>query len=233
MRMYAIALLGLAAMLALVPAAGAKEKPALKTQKDKVSYIIGLDVGRKLKAQHIEVDAARLAEGIRDGQSGAEPRLTEDEIHKVMADFGQQRAKKEAARKTAEAAKNKKEGEAFLAANKKKPGVKTTASGLQYKVIKAGKGKSPTLTDSVVAHYRGTLIDGTEFDSSYARGKPATFPVSGVIPGWTEVLQLMKPGAKWMVYIPPQLAYGEHGAGRAIGPNATLIFEIELLGIEK
>jgi len=129
--------------------------------------------------------------------------------------------------------KNRKEGEAFLAANKKKEGVKTLASGLQYKVIKPGTGKKPKSTDTVTTHYRGTLIDGTEFDSSYNRGQPATFPVHGVIPGWTEALQLMEEGAKWQLFIPSKLGYGERGAGQAIGPNATLIFEVELVSVQE
>jgi FKBP-type peptidyl-prolyl cis-trans isomerase FklB len=129
--------------------------------------------------------------------------------------------------------KNKKEGEAFLSENRKKEGIKALPSGLQYKVVKAGTGKKPKSTDTVTTHYRGTLIDGTEFDSSYRRGQPASFPVSGVIPGWTEALQLMEEGAKWQLFIPPNLAYGERGAGSQIGPNATLIFEIELISIQE
>jgi FKBP-type peptidyl-prolyl cis-trans isomerase FklB len=141
---------------------------------------------------------------------------------------------KEVMAKQAEVAKkNKAEGEAFLAENKKKEGVKTTPSGLQYKVIKPGKGKKPKSSDTVTVNYRGTLIDGTEFDSSYKRGQPATFQVSGVIPGWTEALQLMEEGAKWQLFIPSNLAYGERGAGGVIGPNATLIFEVELISIQE
>jgi FKBP-type peptidyl-prolyl cis-trans isomerase FklB len=219
-------------ILAAAPA-GAQEKPALKDQKEKVSYIIGRDIGAKLKEQSVDIDPDILARGIKDGLSGARPLLSGPETREVMTAFEKElRAKQEAARKAA-GEKNKKEGEAFLAENKKKEGVKTLPSGLQYKVIRPGTGKKPKAIDTVTTHYKGTLLDGTEFDSSYKRGKPATFAVNGVIPGWTEALQLMEEGAKWQLFIPPNLAYGERGAGQVIGPQATLIFEVELISIQE
>ncbi|MGE5252468.1 MAG: FKBP-type peptidyl-prolyl cis-trans isomerase [Planctomycetaceae bacterium] len=219
-------------ILAAAPA-GAQEKPALKDQKEKISYIIGRDIGAKLKEQSVDIDPDILARGIKDGLSGARPLLSGPEAREVMTAFEKElRAKQETARKAA-GEKNKKEGEAFLAENKKKEGVKTLPSGLQYKVIRPGTGKKPKATDTVTTHYKGTLIDGTEFDSSYKRGKPATFAVNGVIPGWTEALQLMEEGAKWQLFIPPNLAYGERGAGQVIGPQATLIFEVELISIQE
>jgi FKBP-type peptidyl-prolyl cis-trans isomerase FklB len=219
-------------ILAAAPA-GAQEKPGLKDQKEKISYIIGRDIGVKFKEQSVDVDPDILARGIKDGLSGARPLLSGPEAREVMTAFEKElRVKHEAARKAA-GEKNKKEGEAFLAENKEKEGVKTLPSGLQYKVIRPGTGKKPKATDTVTTHYKGTLIDGTEFDSSYKRGKPATFAVSGVIPGWTEALQLMEEGAKWQLFIPPKLAYGERGAGQVIGPQATLIFEVELISIQE
>ena len=213
----------------LVSQVSAQEKSALKNQKEKMSYIIGMDIGNNLKKQSIDIDPNILAKGVKDALSGSQPLLTEQEIREsTMAFQKEMMAKQEEVGK-----KNKKEGEAFLAENKKKEGVKTLASGLQYKVIKAGTGKKPKATDTVTTQYRGTLINGTEFDSSYRRGQPASFQVNGVIPGWTEALQLMEEGAKWQLFIPSNLAYGERGAGRDIGPNATLIFEIELLSIQE
>ncbi|MBP1724297.1 MAG: FKBP-type peptidyl-prolyl cis-trans isomerase [Deltaproteobacteria bacterium] len=213
--------------------AGAQDKPSLKDQKEKISYIIGMDIGMNFKKQSVDIDPDLVARGIKDGVSGAKPLLSEQEAREVMASFEKEmRAKQEAAQKVA-GEKNKKQGEAFLAENKKKEGVKTLPSGLQYKVIKAGTGKKPAATDTVTTHYKGTLIDGTEFDSSYKRGKPATFPVGGVIPGWTEALQLMEEGAKWQLFIPPNLAYAERGAGQVIGPHTTLIFEVELISIQE
>ena len=227
MKLKLIVILGI---LFLVSQVNAQENLVLKNQKDKISYIIGMDIGTNLKKQSIGIDSNILAKGVKDALAGTKPLLTEQEIQETMMAFQKEMmAKQEEIGK-----KTKKEGEAFLAENKKKEGVKTLPSGLQYKVIKAGTGKKPKLSDTVTAHYRGTLIDGTEFDSSYKRGQPATFPVSGgMIPGWTEALQLMEVGAKWQLFIPPNLAYGEQGAGRDIGPNATLIFEIELVSIQE
>jgi len=227
MKLKLIVILGI---LFLVSQVNAQENLVLKNQKDKISYIIGMDIGTNLKKQSIDIDSNILAKGVKDALAGTKPLLTEQEIQETMIAF-----QKEIMAKQAEVAKkNKAEGEVFLTENKKKEGVKTLLSGLQYKVIKAGTGKKPKSTDTVTAHYRGTLINGTEFDSSYKRGQPATFPVSGgMIPGWTEALQLMEEGAKWQLFIPPNLAYGEQGAGRDIGPNATLIFEIELVSIQE
>jgi FKBP-type peptidyl-prolyl cis-trans isomerase FklB len=204
----------------------AAERVELKTDMEKNSYSVGYDIGRALKHQLADVEAGATAQGMKDAIGGVPPALPDEEIQQRFAAVRQ-----ESARKVPEM--NKKEGEAFLAKNKGAKGVKTTASGLQYKVITAGKGKQPTAEDTVTVNYRGTLIDGTEFDSSYKRNQPATFPVKGVIAGWTEALPLMKEGSKWMLYIPANLAYGERGAGSMIGPNSTLIFEVELLTIGK
>ncbi len=210
----------------------AQENLVPKTQKEKISYIIGLDIGQTMKKQEMDVSPDLLAKGITDGISGAKPVLSDREIRDLMTAFQKEvRAKQEELNKKL-AEKNKKEGEAFLAENKNKEGVKTLPSGLQYKVIIPGSGRKPTATDTITTQYRGTLIDGTEFDSSYKRGAPAVFPINRVIRGWTEVLPLMEEGAKWQVFIPPHLAYGERVAGREIGPNATLIFEIELILIQ-
>ena len=206
--------------------------PPLDTLPQKASYCLGLNIGRSIKQEGMDIDAATLVRGIKDSLSGAKLALTDEQIRETMMAFQKQmRAKHEERLKTV-ADKNTKEGAAFLAANKAKEGVKTTASGLQYQVLKEGKGKSPKATDTVVTHYRGTLIDGTEFDSSHRRGEPAKFPVNGVIPGWTEALQLMKVGSKWKLFVPSAIAYGPRGAGRQIGPNATLIFEVELIEIK-
>ena len=198
----------------------------LKTDPEKNGYSLGYDIGRSLKRKLVEVDAGAAGQGMKDALGGAAPALSEQEIQQRFDALRQ-----ESARRIPE--KNLKDGEAFLARNKGGKGVKTTASGLQYKVITAGKGKQPKAEDTVTVNYRGTLIDGTEFDSSYTRGQPATFPVKGVIPGWTEALQLMKEGSKWMLYIPSNLAYAERGAGPMIGPNSALVFEVELLSINK
>ena len=216
-------------VLFLVSQVNAQENIVFKNQKEKMSYIIGMDIGNNLKKQSIDVEPNILAKGVKDALTGGKPLLSEQEIRETMTAFqNEMKGKQEVVAK-----KNKEQGDAFLAENKKKEGVKTLQSGLQYKVIKAGIGKKPKLNDQVTTNYRGTLIDGTEFDSSYKRGQPATFKVSGVIPGWTEALQLMEEGAKWQLFIPPNLAYGERGAGGVIGPNATLIFEIELISIQE
>ncbi len=205
----------------------------LKTQKDKVSYSIGLDIGRNLKRQGVDVDPQVLLRGLRDAVGGGKTLLTEEEVREVMTQWQAEMRAAHGKQQEAVATKNAKDGAEFLAQNKSKDGVKTTASGLEYKVVKEGAGATPTPEDTVTAHYRGTLLDGSEFDSSYKRGEPASFPVTGVIPGWTEMLQLMKVGTKVIVWIPSSLAYGERGAGNTIGPNATLTFEIELLEVKK
>lgn len=227
---WLVAALGI---LLLASQVNAEENLVLKSQKDKVSYVVGMEIGGNLKKQSIDVDPDILTKGIKDALSGKKGLLSEQEARETMAAFQKELMAKHAETMKALGEKNKKEGETFLAENKKKEGVKTLADGLQYKVIKAGTGKKPKSTDTVTVNYKGTLIDGTEFDSSYRRGQPATFGVSGVIPGWTEALQLMQEGAKWEVFIPSNLAYGEKGAGGTIGPNAVLIFEIELISIQE
>ena len=192
-----------------------------------LSYIVGADVATKLRQNELKVNPDAFYRAIEDVSKGRNPAMTEEEMKTVFEAHQQvQREKREAAM-----AKNLEEGKLFLAENAKKPGVKTTPSGLQYIVVTEGKGATPKATDQVKTHYRGTLLDGTEFDSSYARNEPAVFPVNGVIKGWTEALQLMKVGDKWKLFIPSDLAYGERGAGADIGPNSTLVFDIELLEV--
>jgi len=211
------------------PGQATTQKPILlKTEMDKVSYVIGTQVGQSIKSQGIEINIESLTWGLKDAMAGKELALSQDEIKQVMTSFQQRLA----AKRAAQAAKNLAEGTAFLEANKAKEAVKVLPSGLQYKVIKEGTGKSPTLDDKVKTHYRGTLINGTEFDNSYKRNQPNVFPVKGVIKGWTEALPLMKEGCKWELYIPASLAYGEEGR-RGIPPNSTLIFEMELLEVVK
>lgn len=207
----------------------AQEKPfELKDAKDKASYSIGLNIGSNLKRQSVDLNTDAMMAGMKDALSGKKPLLSDNEIREAMMSLEKDMQQKQAAA----AQKNAAEGEKFLAENKTKPGVKTTASGLQYKVEKEGKGAQPKASDTVTVNYRGRLIDGREFDSSYKRGQPATFPVSGVIKGWTEALQLMKVGSKHQLFIPANLAYGERGAGRDIEPNSTLIFDVELLDVK-
>lgn len=220
------------AILLFAGQAWAAEETLLKTQKDKVSYAIGVTTAKSMKQQSVDIDPDIFAKGLKDGFAGAKTALTDDEMRQVIAAFQKEMTEKYAVKMKSMAEKNQREGEAFLTENKKKEGVKILSSGLQYKVIKDGTGNTPKLTDNVTTNYRGTLIDGTEFDSSYKRGQPTKFPVKGVIPGWTEALQLMKAGSKWQLFIPSNLAYGERGAGNMIGPNATLIFEVELLSID-
>ena len=209
----------------------AQNPPALTTEKDKFSYAVGMSMGANFKKQSVPVSPEVLLRGLKDALAG-KTLLTEDEAHAAIAAMQDQFRKQQQAKMQAVGEANKKEGATFLPANKAKEGVVTTASGLQYKILTAGTGAKPTATDTVSVNYRGTLINGTEFDSSYKRGQPATFPVNGVIKGWTEALQLMPVGSKWQLFIPSDLAYGEHGAGNDIGPNATLIFEVELLSIQ-
>ncbi len=230
-------------MFFILSSAQAAEKTELKTDKDKLSYSIGLNAGRNMKKslqmQSIDADLNLILKGIGDAFHDAKPLMSEQDVQATLTAFQkemqakqQEMMAKQQEKMKAEGEKNKKEGEKFLADNKKKKGVKTLPSGLQYKVITEGKGKTPSATDTVTVNYKGTLIDGTEFDSSYKRGQPATFPVNGVIKGWTEALQLMKEGSKWQLFIPSDLAYGERGTpGGQIGPNATLIFEVELISV--
>jgi len=204
-----------------------------ESEKEKVSYSIGYQFGSNLKRQSIDVDLETLRQGVTDALAGSNMRMTIDEQRQVMTAYSQKHVKEREAKQKGAAKKNKDIGKRFLSANKGNPGVVTLKSGLQYKVIREGKGPKPSRTDTVKTHYKGTLIDGTVFDSSYARGKPASFPVDGVISGWTEALQLMTVGSKWALYIPSDLAYGDKGAGDRIEPGATLLFEVELLEIIK
>lgn len=214
------------------PAAKSSTAPALTTDRDKESYALGMNIAKGLKAQSIDVDSAILLRGIKDTLSGGKLLLTDDQAAAALTQLQAEVHKKQDEARKELGDKNMKEGAAFLAANKTKDGVVTLPSGLQYKILTAGTGPKPTAADTVVCQYRGTLVDGTEFDSSYKRGQPATFPVGRVIKGWTEALQLMPVGSKWQLFIPPDLAYGPNGAGGVIGPNATLIFEVELVSIQ-
>jgi FKBP-type peptidyl-prolyl cis-trans isomerase FklB len=214
------------------PAAKSKPPLALTTQKDKASYAIGLNIGKSLHKDSVDVDPNILAQGLKDGLAGGKTLLTDDEMKTAMTSLQADLRKRQEDNMQLAGEANKKEGEAFLAANKAKEGVVTLPSGLQYKILKEGTGPKPAASDSVVCNYRGTLLNNTEFDSSYKRGQPATFPVGQVIHGWTEALQLMPVGSKWQLFIPAELAYGPRGAGPDIGPNTTLIFEVELLSIQ-
>ncbi len=218
------------------PSSTVAKKPAvlaLKTQKDKASYAIGLNIGKSMHKDSVDVDTSILLRGLKDGLAGAKPLMTDDEARAAMVTLQTDLRKKQEEKMLVQGDANKKEGEAFLAENKTKDGVVTLPSGLQYKILTEGAGPKPTATDTVVCNYKGTLIDNTEFDSSYKHGQPATFPVSGVIKGWTEALQLMPVGSKWQLFIPSELAYGARGGpGGGIGPNATLVFEVELMSIQ-
>jgi FKBP-type peptidyl-prolyl cis-trans isomerase FklB len=211
--------------------ASAQEQATLTTQKDKVSYGIGVQVAASLKGQGIDVDPNLLVKGLRDALSGQKLLMSNEELSATMAAFQQEMTQKQAQARAQAAEENKKTGDAFMASNAKKDGVVTLPSGLQYKILQAGQGKKPTEADTVACNYRGTLIDGTEFDKSEA-GNPASFEVKSVIPGFKEALQLMMVGSKWQFFIPPDLAYGERGAGNAIGPNTTIVFEVELVSIK-
>lgn len=215
------------------PPAATQPVPGLPTQKDRFSYALGMSLGKSLARDGVDVDPSLLMQGLKDTMAG-KTLLTDQQAQAAFAEMqGQLRQQQDAKKQQAEAA-NTKQGAAFLAANKTKPGVIALPSGLQYKVVKEGTGPKPMATDTVTCNYRGTLIDGTEFDSTEKHGgQPLTFPVNGVIKGWTEALQLMPVGSKWQLFIPSDLAYGERGAGSDIGPNQTLIFDVELLSIDK
>jgi FKBP-type peptidyl-prolyl cis-trans isomerase FklB len=205
----------------------------LETQQDKVSYSIGISVGNNLKKDSVAIAPEAFLRGVLDATADSAHRLmTNKQIDETMTTFREELQRKKMENIKAAGMKNKTEGDAFLAENAKKPGVVVLPSGLQYRIITEGKGKRPTASSVVTTQYKGSLLDGTEFDSSYKRGQPATFPVSGVIKGWTEALQLMTEGSKWELFIPASLAYGENGAGGVIPPNATLIFEVELVSIK-
>ena len=209
----------------------AGEKPELKNENDRVSYSVGYQIGGDFKRQGVELNPETLVKGIQDARSGAEPLMTRQDMHQALVDLKKKIMAEERKHRREEAEKVRKEGEVFRAANGKKEGVVTLSSGLQYKVIKKGAGKSPKATGNVTVHYRGTLVDGTEFDSSYQRGTPATFQADSVIAGWKEAIPRMKEGAKWQLFIPADLAYGERGALPNIPPNAALIFEVELIQV--
>ena len=221
---------GLALALVVVPVTAQDVAPV--TQKDKLSYAIGVQVAEGIKGQGIEVSPAMVAQGVRDALAGAKLLVSDDEMAAVIMALQLDMRQKQEQARAAALEKNKKEGEAFLAENAKKEGVVSLPSGLQYKILTAAEGRKATDADTVVCNYRGTLLNGTEFDSSYGRA-PATFGVKDVIPGFREAVKLMAVGSKWQIFIPPSLAYGERGAGNAIEPNATLIFEIELISIQE
>lgn len=241
MRIFTIAMIGMClcagnAFAQKTTVDNAAQTPEVKVDpKDAAgiaSYGIGQNMGRSVKSQAADVDLEAFIQGIRDGIKGNPPKYTTPQVRAAMIIFQHEiQAKAEERNKTI-GEKNRTEGQAFLAKNKTKVGVKTLPSGLQYEILKSGKGATPTSSDTVKVHYEGTLLDGTVFDSSIKRNEPAVFPVNGVIAGWTEALQLMKVGDKWRVYLPSELAYGSRGAGNDIGPNAVLTFEVELLGIE-
>jgi FKBP-type peptidyl-prolyl cis-trans isomerase FklB len=205
---------------------------AFKNQKEKLSYAIGMEMGKGVKTQGIDVDPAMLTQGLNDAISGGKPKMSEEELKQVITALQQDIRQKQTAVQQAAGAENKAKGDAYLAENAKKDGVVALPDGLQYKILTAGQGKKPAETDTVLCNYKGTFIDGTEFDGSEKAGKPVPFEVKNVIPGFKEVLQLMPVGSKWQVFIPSSLGYGERGAGSVIGPNSTLIFEIELVSIQ-
>jgi FKBP-type peptidyl-prolyl cis-trans isomerase FklB len=218
------------------PTPAVSPTPPFNNERDNVSYALGMNIaaslGANLKRQNVDINNDVLVQAIKDGLSGGKTLMTEAEAQTTLRQFMTELQQKQEEKMKEAGEANKKEGDTFLATNKTKPGVVTLPDGLQYKIIKEGTGPKPTATDTVTVNYRGTLIDGKEFDSSYKRGEPATFPVGGVIKGWTEALQLMPVGSKWELYIPSDLAYGARGAGADIGPNSTLIFEVELLSIK-
>nr|WP_217637542.1 FKBP-type peptidyl-prolyl cis-trans isomerase [Desulfuromusa kysingii] len=218
-------------MLLILASGHVYAEETLQTQQQKVGYAIGMDIANNMLRQKLDIDIDQLAAGMTAVFKGEETAMTSEEMVQVLTAFQQEMQMKQMAEMQAEAAKNEKLAQEYLEKNSKLEGVVTLESGLQYKVIEAGDGASPKVDSKVQVHYRGTLLDGTEFDSSYSRGEPASFPVNGVIAGWTEALQLMKEGAKWQLVIPAKLAYAERGAPPMIPPNATLIFDVELLKV--
>ena len=220
MRLAAILLL---ASITTITASAADESP-FKTMKEKASYALGMNMGKTLRQRNADIDPELYLKAMKEAMAGGKLLMTDEQVRETLTAY-------QGELQSRSLEKNKKEGATFLTENKTKPGVLTTASGLQYKIDTKGAGKTPTTNDSVVCHYRGTLINGDEFDSSYKRGEPATFPVTGVIKGWTEALQMMPIGSKWKLFIPAELAYGERGGAR-VPPNATLLFDIELVGIK-
>jgi len=210
----------------------AQKKRTPKTKKEKISYSIGVNIGKNMKMQEVDLDQRLFTQGVKDGLSNSKTAMSDEDMEATLTAFQQEMTSKMQEKQKAVGEKNAKEGEAFLEENRNKEGVITLQSGLQYKIIKVGDGPKPTKDQTVKCHYSGTLIDGTEFDSSYKRGEPTEFPVGGVIKGWTEALQLMPVGSKWKLFIPADLAYGANGAGQTIGPNAALIFDIELISVK-
>jgi FKBP-type peptidyl-prolyl cis-trans isomerase len=206
--------------------------PAFKTQKEKVSYAIGMETGKGVKSQGIDVDPAILIQGLKDALTDAKPQMSDEELRQVITALQQEIRQKQMQMQEAAAAENKTKGDAFLAENAKKEGIVVLPDGLQYKILTPGQGKKPAETDTVLCNYKGTFLDGTEFDSSAKAGRAVPFEVKNVIAGFKEILQLMPVGSKWQVFVPSNLAYGERGAGGVIGPNATLIFEVELVSIQ-
>jgi len=228
-----LGIVGIAATGLLMTACN-KGDSKLETQKDKVSYVIGQNIGRNMQQQQMDetvINLDQLRAGIEDVLNGKDSKLTDEQMAEIMTQFQQDMVARADSLNKIKGETNKKAGEEFLAKNAKEAGVVVLPSGLQYKVITEGTGKKPGPTSVVTVHYHGTLIDGTEFDSSIKRGQPATFPVNGVIAGWTEALQLMPAGSKWKLFIPSALAYGEQAASNVIGPNSTLIFEVELISV--
>lgn len=204
----------------------------LDTLEKRASYAIGMNFAQSMKSQKVPIDLELLIQGMRDAFGDGEPRMSQQEIQQAFQEFQSMMGERQKKEHDEQAAANQKQADEFFAENKSKPGVVTTDSGLQYMVMREGDGPKPTLQDRVSVHYTGTLLDGTKFDSSYDRNQPATFPVGGVISGWKEAIQLMPVGSKYKLWIPPDLAYGANGQGQVIGPNAALVFEVELLGIE-
>jgi FKBP-type peptidyl-prolyl cis-trans isomerase FklB len=229
MRSVALALVTL---MLLGTRTAVQEPQTLGTDKERLSYALGMDLGKQLRAKSVDVEVTVFARGLADALAGDRLLLTDEESKKLVAALQDELQRRELVRVAETAEKNKREGEGFLAVNKTKEAIVTLPSGLQYRIVTAGTGRRPTANDTVICHYRGTFIDGTEFDSSQKPGQPATFPVNGVIKGWQEALQLMPVGSRWQLFIPSELAYGSRGAGDRIGPNATLIFELELIAIK-
>jgi FKBP-type peptidyl-prolyl cis-trans isomerase len=220
------------AIALLAGAAGAQERPALKTDKEKLSYALGMDVGKKLAKLDVSVDPAAFARGLNDALFGGTTLLTDAEATAAVSAMQAELKRRQWQARTKGGEDTERAGKAFLAENAKKEGVVTLPSGLQYKILKATTGRKPAVGDTVEVNYRGTLIDGVEFDNSYRTGRPATLRLTEVIPGWREALMLMPVGSKWQLFVPPQLAYGELGGGGVIGPNTTLVFDVELLAVK-
>lgn len=233
MRLSNLMVFGVVFLLTAPLVSAAASEPGPMVQKEKESYSMGYEIGLNIKNGGIEADFAKLMQGMRDAAEGKEPRLSPDDMKTQVAALKKRAREYELRKLQEQIVRNAEEAEKFLEANRKKAGIKTTESGLQYKVLKEGEGNVPTSEDWVKVNYRGTFTDGKEFDSSYARGEPQTIQTDGVIKGWTEALQMMKVGSKWLIYLPPQLAYGRGGLGQKIPPNKVLVFELELLSIER